>query len=995
MIRHRDAYADFGAARWIGFDPSAIAPYEATAFVCFRHEFQWEPTAEEAYLHITADYRYTVWINGALLGHGPVRGWPEEWFYDTYEADAWLRPGANTIAVLVHVLNEATFQYVPGKPGLLARLEGTARSGAPLEVGTGDGWQWRQHPSFAGSTPRISTQQSYSEQYNALLEPEGWMHAGFRTDEAWREAVPLGPVGCAPWGPLRPRDIPLLTEDEWYPATVRTLETVELPEPAWSLNLRPWLLPGVADASPHPVRGLLVTTVTLDAPARVRFGMQDRTSGVYAKLHVNGTAAVEKDVSGYHWCGCYEFEAELEAGTNVLAFFMDRAAHDFHFQAAVRDESGRSMRLEPGLPGIAEGRFAVVPGDDLDEAKLRQLLEAADWEQWTAAAEGRRMQVVPAGREHGVNVFHLMTDAIPIRDVPPSAAAENVNASCGGNADYALLHDPGEGKAVRLVYEFEAMTAGWIEFEVWAEAGAVLDGYGFEAYEGDRIVHMGSIHNTVRYVARQGWQRYRSYFHRGFRYWMLQASALGGDLKIRFVRCIQRTYPSPPIGRFRCADESLNRIFEMCRRTAQLCSDDTFVDCPTYEQAFWVGDAYVMAAVQNTLAGAEPLVRRSLRLAGSSMRRSPVVESHVPSGWPNVLSTWSLLWAIACEEHYRHTGDRSFAEELYPLLIGQVRFFRDECTDEATALIRSPFWNLIDWAPMDVPDGVVSTPMNVLFAESCRRTASLADVLGREREAEELRRLSASIVACINAHLWSEERQAFADCMREPGRLSPVFSEQTNLLCYLYEACRPERRSVLAGYVREAPADFVRSSTPFMRYFKLQAMEKAGLYVDLLREVRQAWGYMLEQGSTTCWEDMPGRWAPGYPTRSYCHGWSVGPAHMLPKIALGIAPASAGWSRVRIAPQPVHLPWCEGKLHTPHGDVSVRWEKGAREFTASVSLPPGVAGELVLPMESSRVGRIVTEGSGSGDKPYLSEGKWAVRIGAGETLEIRASVRSW
>lgn len=980
------ALTDFGEAQWIGFDHSALPEHETASYVCFRHDFEWEPVSE-ALLHITADYRYSVWVNGHFIGQGPVRGWTQQWFYDTYEVEAWLRPGVNVIAVLVHVLNTSTFQYIAGKPGMLARLSGRSLSGTPLEVVSGQDWKWRRHSSFGGPTPRISSQQAYAEHYDAGLEPIGWNQAGFVVNEEWREALLLGAAGCEPWIKLSPRDIPLLTEDEVYPAGMKSFEMVALPEPAWSMDLRQWLMPGVVNASPNAVCGMVATTVKLDRPIHARLCFQDRTSGMNVKLYVDGEAYASRDVSGSHWSGLYDYEVRMEAGEHLLSFYIEGTAHDYHFQVSFQEvESGRSLSLEPRLPGISEGRFVFFGGALAeDPAKRQSLAVAGSWKQ-LSAFDGKR--IIPYGHEHVSNVFHEMTNSVALSRSLAGDYVQGLYSSCGGNGDYTLLRNPGEGEAVRIIYEFEGMTAGWIEFEICAEEGAIIDGYGFEAYQNGEIVHMHSMHNTLRYVARRGWQRYRSFVQRGFRYWVIQASNLSGDLKIRFVRCIQRTYPSPRIGGFRCQDEALNSIFAISRRTAQLCSDDAFVDCPTYEQAFWVGDAYVMSGIQATLAGADPLVRRSLRLAAASMNRSPVVESQVPSGWENVLSTWSFLWSIACEEYYGYWGDSAFAEEMYPWLLKQIGYFRDECIDEGTGLIRSPFWNLLDWAAMDCPNGAIVTHVNAWFAESCRRTAQLAEVLGYTGDAMELRELWAAIIAGMNVHLWSEERQAYADCIREDGRLSPVFSEQTNLLCYLHDVAPGDRQATLLSYLAKPPADFIRCATPFMRYFKLQALEKAGMLEPLVQEIGETWGYMLEQGSTTCWEDMPGRWSAAYPTRSYCHGWSTAPAHFLPRIILGIAPMEAGFQKVRIAPQPMGLGWAEGKLNTPKGIVEVSWRRGEREFKVDVRLPRGVSGEVILPLDPSEVRRIVVTGAEAA--PCLKDGKWTIPIQEDASVTIVA-----
>ena len=57
----------------------------------------------------------------------------------------------------------------------------------------------------------------------------------------------------------------------------------------------------------------------------------------------------------------------------------------------------------------------------------------------------------------------------------------------------------------------------------------------------------------------------------------------------------------------------------------KLCMEDTFTDCPLYEQTLWVGDARNEGLFAMSVFGAYDLVRRCIRLAGQSLERFPLV----------------------------------------------------------------------------------------------------------------------------------------------------------------------------------------------------------------------------------------------------------------------------------------------------------------------------------------------------------------------------------
>ena len=87
-------------AEWI-WDGGEASP--RNAWRCFRRAFALDSTDwDAARIAISADSRYVLWVNGILVGRGPVRSWPGSLMYDTWGIGHLLRPdGPNAIAVLV------------------------------------------------------------------------------------------------------------------------------------------------------------------------------------------------------------------------------------------------------------------------------------------------------------------------------------------------------------------------------------------------------------------------------------------------------------------------------------------------------------------------------------------------------------------------------------------------------------------------------------------------------------------------------------------------------------------------------------------------------------------------------------------------------------------------------------------------------------------------------------------------------------------------------
>src|SRR3989442_646853 len=95
-------------------------------------------------------------------------------------------------------------------------------------------------------------------------------------------------------------------------------------------------------------------------------------------------------------------------------------------------------------------------------------------------------------------------------------------------------------------------------------------------------------------------------------------------IKIFNIRIVQSNYPVAEIGSFHSSDALLNDIWKISQHTTRLCMEDTFVDCPAFEQVFWVGDSRNEALVSNYLYGVNDIVKRCLRLVPGSKNQTPL-----------------------------------------------------------------------------------------------------------------------------------------------------------------------------------------------------------------------------------------------------------------------------------------------------------------------------------------------------------------------------------
>lgn len=925
-------------ARWI-WSPGEPAP--RNFYWCVRKEFQLPKGFHQVEIAISADTRYTLWFNGRLIGQGPVRAFHGHWYYDVHDVTEYAQAGLNAIAVLVHHYGIGTFQYDfvrgKGRGGLIAQVDCDGKTVAASDAS----WLNVPHPAFDRQSARMSCQLAFDEYYDARRGIGDWTMPRY-DDYEWNEAVEIGEAGCEPWGELLPRPIPFLTQEQVYPQHIHQVRVVRPPKRAWAFDLKPYLAPGDLTANPRTLVGMIATVVRTPDPVQVQLG------AVHHPLRSDTVRLNGQPVP---------FEAgfatlDLTPGEHLLTVNVSRWYHDWYFYPFADWEADVPVEFLNPLMPRGEPPWVVIGPFESEQSERFQAL----WSATNAEALHHQREVCAVDSLYTAKAC-VFAETVHAKPLPETARIENTPACINAVDDVAILHPPTQGD-LELWVDFGCEVVGYVEFEMEAPAGTIVDFNGFEYLDPvnpDRVQWTTGLNNTFRYVARAGWQRFRSIVRRGFRYATLTfrfPQDTTQPVYLRSLSCILNTYPYEQRGLFRCSDPLLNQIYDMSCYTVRLCSEDTFVDCPAYEQTFWVGDARNEALFAYAGFGDYTLARRCLMLAGQSLEKSPLVESQVPSAWENILTAWALLWAIACYEHYLFTGDLEFARALFPTVQKQNENLHTRYIN-TNGLLEISAWNMLDWAPMDTPSQGVVTHQNMWLVKVWEDTAQLAEALGETLHAQTWRQWAHELREAINRHLWVEERRAYTDCLREDGTPSPVFSQQTQVVASLCDIPNtPERKAIVESYLHEAPG-FVPIGSPFMMAFLLEALQKAGHRAPVLEHIREAWGMMVAMGATTCWEVLPNKllhnplhasetaWGGGgWFTRSHCHAWSAAPAYALPACILGIQILEPGFQRFALAPNLCGLEWAYGAFPTPKGAITYALERAEGKTRLLLTVPP-------------------------------------------------------
>jgi alpha-L-rhamnosidase len=204
-------------AHWIR---PAGAPPKAFGVYHFRKAFTLATVPERFVLHVSADNRYELYVNGRRLLAGPARGDLDHWRFETADIASALRPGRNVMAAVVwNFAEEAPMAQVTHETGLLVQGD----TGAEAIANTDRTWKtFRSEAVSLLPIDRAAISYEYfvggpGEQVDGAKYPWGWEAPDF-DDAAWggvNEITIGGPRGIrdtpSRWM-LVPRGIPLMQE---------------------------------------------------------------------------------------------------------------------------------------------------------------------------------------------------------------------------------------------------------------------------------------------------------------------------------------------------------------------------------------------------------------------------------------------------------------------------------------------------------------------------------------------------------------------------------------------------------------------------------------------------------------------------------------------------------------------------------------------------------------------------------------------------------------
>jgi hypothetical protein len=194
-------------AKWIGTQRKDGFTIETSYF---KTIFDVPQTMDKAILHISANTRYCLYVNGIELIHGPCRGDHWHHFCDEVDVAQYLKQGDNVVAVKVtayppfETTNEDYSNFGPiwsmsKNTGPMLIVWGDMGDGIDISTGVAD-WYYLNDSAISWHLQRIAFWMGCTEDVSGAKLPWGWQINTALSDDfkpakiKWDNAVRFGEV---------------------------------------------------------------------------------------------------------------------------------------------------------------------------------------------------------------------------------------------------------------------------------------------------------------------------------------------------------------------------------------------------------------------------------------------------------------------------------------------------------------------------------------------------------------------------------------------------------------------------------------------------------------------------------------------------------------------------------------------------------------------------------------------------------------------------------
>jgi hypothetical protein len=445
------------------------------------------------------------------------------------------------------------------------------------------------------------------------------------------------------------------------------------------------------------------------------------------------------------------------------------------------------------------------------------------------------------------------------------------------------------------------------------------------------------IGNYDIFIADGGAQRvFRPLWVRTYRYLQLDITTKDEALEINDLYGMATGYPFEVKASFKSNDSSLQQIWDIGWRTAQLCAGETYFDCPYYEQLQYEGDTRIQSLISLYVTGDDRLMRKAILDFYHSRVPEGLTQGRYPSSRLQVIPPFSLYWVSMLHDYWMHRKDAPFVEQFLVPIMGVLDWYERKIDQQKNMLGPMKWWNFVDWNqkfPGGTPDGANEGNSSVItfqYVYTLKQAAELFNYFGKTNDATHYKNLADRLGKGAFSACYDSKKGVMANTP-----FKNTFSQHASIMGILSGSIPKElQQKMIMNTLTDTS---ISQATFYYRFYLNRALNYTGNADRYYKELKP-WRDMIDLGLTTFAEEPD-------PTRSDCHAWSSSPNYDFFATICGIIPSKPGFAAVRIAPALGELNHVVGEMPHPNGNIKVEIQKdGTSGVVATIELPSNVPG---------------------------------------------------
>lgn len=309
-------------------------------------------------------------------------------------------------------------------------------------------------------------------------------------------------------------------------------------------------------------------------------------------------------------------------------------------------------------------------------------------------------------------------------------------------------------------------------------------------------------------------------------------------------------------------DEALDRVYKAAVSTFRQNTVDIYMDCPSRERAGWLCDSFFTSRAEYALTGKSTVEKNFLENFIMPEKFDFIPDGMLPMCYPSdhndhtYIPNWAMWYVLELEEYLQRTNDKEFIAEAKNRVYALLDFFRKfENGDGLLEKLQS--WVFVEWSKSNELTQDINYPTNMLYYKFKKAISNIYNDPALSKEADAL---ACKIREKSYTGTWFCDNSVYVDGI---PRLTNMCTESCQYYAFFTGVATKELYPKLwETLVSDFGPDRKKNNkykeiffaNAFIgNYLRLELLFRAGLYTELLDNVRGYLDYMAQK-TGTLWE---------------------------------------------------------------------------------------------------------------------------------------------